>query len=348
MNWIDKIVDFFTNTKKGVKKLPEAKQLPNEYRRNEQWKVQERLPIQPVVYHSQLEKAILDYMDIYFKESYAVKEGGLSSYGILTSMNTKLEPPGENRKIQDWLIENLERNRRFEVLRQKSEREKQDVFYHIRHGDYETGQNKMIRIYVNTHRQNVAALVCEFINRMDKGSYYVKFLADQEMESGNRLEKLVFYINMEQINSVIQTMLQIKKEKPYLLYGSEITNPFIETIEGFMNYASNPTQPYKDMRGRIITEKGSYNKYLSMALEESVREAVIETSLRDIYFAKQIHGNIEDMREYKKFYTDLKKQKEVELLQRVRQNLRLLQSRNPDLKIKGLEEIRNGNIARGE
>ena len=69
---------------------------------------------------------------------------------------------------------------------------------------------------------------------MQDEPFYFKFLADEAMERKNRTDKVVFYTNEEQLNTVIKTLISLKQERPDLLIGSEKTNPFMKKIDGFI------------------------------------------------------------------------------------------------------------------
>ena len=156
MNFWDKIMAFFANKKRGVKMLPEPQV---KHKTSEEWRKEERIAQNnfsaPKI--SSLDNAIEQYMDAYFQKWQEERKMGkpFTAYQVLSELNTNKEKQGNNRIIQDELIDSLFQSRKIEVHTQFDQNNR-SAFFHILHGNYETDENRMIRIYVNTQRENVA------------------------------------------------------------------------------------------------------------------------------------------------------------------------------------------------
>lgn len=351
MKILENIKKFFQNRKNKIKSLTEGEQRIYTENRAKTWRKTEKieenrlLPRQEQkIVSSTIEQSISQYIEEYYN-AWVREQKGLDrcdAYSVLTGLNAKQEPAGNNKQIQETLLQYIYNNPEYQIQMQTAQKTGDPNFIHIYHGNYEKNLHKMIRFYINTNRENVAKLSFNVIKKMGKEPFYFKMISDQLMQKKNRTEKLVFYTNEEQLNSVINVLIQIKRENPDLLKGAEDMNPFMKRIEGFIGYAPNPkSNVYTNIDGYSFQIEESYNNFLATALKESITIAMKEIVSRDKELTWKTNGEIGNINRYMSVYPIIKEKYQPVLIQKVKENLKILKQKNIDIEILGLEDEQN-------
>ena len=316
---------------------------------------------------------IEDAIDQYLKGiAYNYQNGmDISSYAVLTSLFARSnQDKGQNEQNEKNLIDQI-RKMPFKYYLAVQGTEK-PVFYHIKSDRQEEYDDKnTIRLYINVKRENIAKLSEELIKAYGDDTFYFKFLADNQLDKRDRTESIVIYEKSENINRTLQLIEKLKQEKPQIFEDSEkMSNPFAKKIlDDVVAYAHEVDGKYVDSNGKYRIVPASYNSVLSTALGESYINAAYELIknnkdiskklnkdfLLNIDFARNI-PNAENGKRYDKrinealsifasVYQEIAEKHNDELVQKVKQNLLNIKSKNPELDI-NTKESKHNNVER--
>ena len=350
MKLLDRIKQFLFNKKNNIKLLTEAEEIINIEDKSKEWRESNRIPQEQLLPIEQvktakltIEQSLMQYAEEYYKtwEKEKNKEVKSSSYSVLVGLNANIDDAGDNKQMQEKLLDFIYQNKDYSMQLQKSRNKSEEVaFFHFYQGNYEKDKDKMIKLYINTDRENVSELSLNIIQEMGENPFYFKMISDELMQKKGRTEKLVFYTNQEQLNSVISVLNKIKKEQPSLLKGSENLNPFIKRVQGFIGYAEEvkKNDEYINLYGQRIQVDKSYNSFLAEALEESMYEAMKDIVSKDEVLATKTDGEIGDMDFYMNVYPEIHQRLGNTLIQKMKENLQILVNNNNVLEIEGLGE----------
>lgn len=345
MNILGDLKKFLENKFKKVKNLPEyqnmsANIIENDGRilRKELQDQRQSVPqrFEPI---SEIDNNIFQYMEVYYQRWLENMQSGnnISPYSVLVRLNGQIGEPGNNRIMEEKLLEIIKKTKENSLWIQTNSAGDAD-FYHVHHGQTNYKADEVIRLYVSTDRKNVAQLSYTFMQKMQNEPYYFKFMSDNLMSRSSRTEKLVFYTDDYRLDKIIHTLEKIKEEQPNLLEGSEKANPFMKKIKGFIGYAPDPkTSVYKDIKGKTKNIDLSYNTFLSESLKESMHDAMRSVVAHDPQLTIMTNGDI-DFNSYMRIYPLIKQIYGKELVGKTKENLKILQKNNEVLDIKGLGE----------
>lgn len=267
-------------------------------------------------------------------------EGRVNSYNALVSLGgISSKEPGKNLETQNELINRIENNKHFQLIRQPGDKDKPTNFFHIKANNYKVPQ-EAIRLYINTERKNVAQLSTELINELGTDEqYYFKFISDEYISKKPRSETLVVYTDHLQINKMLQTLEHIKEKNPQFFEKRKIGNPFMKKyLDGCVLVAPEVnSKEYITEDNKRKTAK-SYNKLLSYALQDSFINAMHMRAEKSRRLKKEIANN-EFLEEYLGTYIEMDDEQKYMLVEDMKKELKKAQERNPDLDIAGIEDV---------
>ena len=268
----------------------------------------------------------------------------INSYGALTDLGGLQDQknPGKNPENEKIVLNKIRRDRRYSIQEQKSGNGEVD-FYHILKGKHEKTVN---RLYLNCKRENVAVLANELLKELENtDSYYFKFNSDTQMQKKSRPEKFVFYLsdNPIETRNVITAIERIKQRNPRLFEGSKSVSPFLNTINGNIMYAKEPTSDeYIGIDGRITKIAKSYNSLLAAALNDCYYTSISDIVAKDYYLASKTQGmKYDDSMAYTLFaLEDVLEDpfKKKQLIEGMKNKLQICMKNNTVLDIKGMDK----------
>ena len=264
----------------------------------------------------------------------------VNSYRVLTGLSAlNNSSPGNNKKNEEILIENIKRNQGLTLIEQKDS--KGNIgFNHVM--SKAPRKEHDTRVYINCKRENVAELANKFIQEFGDKPFYFKFCSDNQASKTGRSEQFVFYTNSksDELNTVLSTIERTKQKHPKLFEGAENTNPFMKNISGYLAYAPEVDDIFIGLDNKKRPISQSYNSLLSSALEDSFTNAICDLSARDYELAKKMDGKIYD--EPAPYIIQVlgdvvnSPDRLKDLVQKMKQNLSMEVSKNPKLDIKGI------------
>lgn len=337
---IEKIRGLFNRRK--TKLLPEAQEeqkISGEDERNRSFaeKIHETYKDeQPIVYSlNTVEGAIQQFLNAY---AYETQRQNNNVYSILTSIGGKVEHGKSNQKEENAFLSELKKDNQINIIDQNN------AFYHIQTKSW---QQKRLgidtRLYLNPKKENLIPLVNEIIKKNGNSPLYLKFESENQMQQmalqdRGRSEKIVIYANGGKdgnLGKIGQILTQIEMERPELFKDGGYLNPFMKSIDGVISYAADPkTNQYIQLNGETMNVSKSYNSFLSVALEESMNQA-----LHDIVNSGKIK-NFDKMNRTQQV-TVLLEQSPEKIIMPMKKYLTQCQKNNPVLDIKGIETEKN-------
>ena len=238
------------------------------------------------VKNAYLEKSLSLYFEEYLRQLDESKVTGNipTSYRALTRINATKGNYELNRQSEVNLLEHIFMSEKYHVQEQKFGDSNKCCFYHVQSKGYKLPDNNdMIRIYINCKDENVAGLAGALLSYNQNPNFYLKFDSTESMRRSTRIEKIVIYTDDEHLNQDIGTIKQVKKNRPYLLEGSEKMNPFMQQFENMFSMARqvNGNELYIDLKGNTKEIANSNNSYIAEILQDSYTEAVRDIAKRD-------------------------------------------------------------------
>ena len=282
MNIIEKIKELFRRGK--TKALPEPKQ-ENRKKRGffERTRVTEEQCIKEKVRNRDIESALKQYFDQYEELILKYQEIGFipDFYTVLTYVNALDGNCDINAQYEKELMEFLSSSDRYDLgVQYRKNDTTSPTFYHIQTKGYQLpSDNKMLRLYINCRKENVAQLAYWLTAYNTDPQFHLKFDTNVEMINSNRTEKIVIYTTDEQLEYHMQLINYVKGQRPDLFKGSEKTNPFMQTTEG-VSYARQPkTNVFQGLDGIGEEISQSANSYIARIIKESYMAAAREVAV---------------------------------------------------------------------
>ena len=266
--------------------------------------------------------------------------GKVNSYNALVSLGgISSKEPGQNLEKQNELINRIENNKHFQLIRQPRDKDKPTNFFHINANNYKV-QKEGIRLYINTEREHIAQLSTELINELGTDEkYYFKFISDEYISEKPRSETLVIYTDHLQVNKMLQTLEHIKEKNPKIFEKSKIGNPFMKKyLDGCVAVTPlESSREYITQNNRKITAE-SYNDLLSCALQDSFVHGMYRIADKDKKLKEKMKSN-KYLKEYLETYIEINDEQKYMLVEDMKKELKKAQERNPDLDIAGIEDV---------
>lgn len=344
---INELKDMSEDIKKGILKIfnkekhkalpmPKIEQNNNEIitgkekRKQMQEELRKNIPL--------IQSNTLDYaIDQYLKSLYIMyKETGmLKSYKALTTLSSNEDKEDKGNKLkEEKFISKIKNNNKYRLIEQQSKALGAPCFYHIKTQNYSFKDEKnAARLYINLKRENVTDFSEKFIEELGEQEFYFKFDSDKQMEVDKRSEKVVVYCKTSDLAEKVEAIRKVQLKYPKLLEGSKNTNPFLDTIDGYISYAPDPKTGYFIKRDGETEKAQSFNTLLSKALLESFTYASNNLVKRHPEITNGKTYN--DATAYIALYPQMEKYNN-ELIEYVKKEVEKEKTRNPDLQyIKG-------------
>ena len=290
----------------------------------------------------------------------------IDSYNVLTGLFAKTnQPQGNNLLNENQLIENIRNHPNKYILNIQGK--ENPYFYHIKSSRIQDYNSKdTVRFYINVKRENISNLANELIKEFKDEPFYIKFLADNQLNNRARTESIVIYEKNDRVNRTLQIIEKLKREKPEIFSESEkMGNPFCKKIcDGVVNYAEDVDGNYIDSYGNNRSVPPSYNSELSVALGEAYINAAYSMIKNKKNISKGMDYNFvqnmdvlknvtyidnkdsfsnrvnQTLDVYAYAYEYLEKNNNYELVQTVKQNLLKILEKNPKIQVNSIDNIK--------
>ena len=226
MKILDKIKQLLFSSK--VKKLPEPKTSETMDRK----KFVNRIMHSPIQANT-IEYAIDQYTKslYYFYENYNI----VDSYKALVNIEAyNNQEKGNNEKVEEKLIRHLKENSNYKVDEQTNNFG-EVVFYHIKGNGHvydnrkRNSDNINIRLYINLERKNIATFVNDLVNELQDKQFYLKFIADNQLNTKSRSESIVVYTNGKEAKTILDAINNVTTRNPKLVENTRRSKSIFET-----------------------------------------------------------------------------------------------------------------------
>ena len=290
----------------------------------------------------------------------------------LAAMSSKKE--GNNPKIEANLVHSLENRSNMSndfYLKRQNKSSGQTAFYHVMKN---TKGELNKRIYLNCEKENIAQLAGGLIQSFeDMESYYLKFSSNMQAQNVDRSESIVIYVkDDEQLKNIISRVEKTRIQNPELFKGSENINPFMKNYNGYIAVANEPKSQkiqtidkdgnkrivrkaeYKMLNGQNKYCESSYNSVMSTALEDSMVNGINSLLKENADFRNKIKKlNLsKDCKDNPQAYAlailpeaMADDRTRMELISAMKNNLKEISQKNPDLDIQGIPNAKEQQIA---
>ena len=276
-----------------------------------------------------LENSLSQYFEEYLKQ---INEGkDTKPYNVLTSLNAVNGNPELNRAKEQDLLYKINNSNMYHIQEQNSFQTGETYFYHIKSNNHRLpDKESMRRIYLNCRDENVAELVDCILKQNVNPNFYLKMVSTNYMETNQRSEKIVTYTDDNYLNLDLQTLRNVKMQRPDLFKDSDKMNPFMQQFENFYAVCAQVnTDDYMDLYGNRFNIPNSNNSYIAQIISDSYRDAAQSIAKKDPNIAFLLDNQYyNSMDLFVKNYPYINAYHHDELMRKMEMNMNILAHNN--------------------
>ena len=300
------------------------------------------------VKNTYLEKALSQYFEEYLRQLNEAKKTNEmpNSYRALTSINATKGHSELNIEDEINLLKQIESSNEYNIELQEVEDINECCFYHVQKRGYKPpNEESIIRIYLNCKDENVAELTSSLLNNSENPNFYLKFASTESMQRRARSEKIVIYTDDKHLQQDLESIEQLKKDKPNLFKGSENTNPFMQQVEDTYSVVRQTNNgEYINLKGEKKIISNSNNTYIAQILQDSYTETVQDIAKKDPNISFLLDSkNDNNYYLYMRNYRYINAHHHSDLINLMESKMKILAANN-NIEIKGI----SSNIKEGE